>query len=211
MTRLDLARVAAGVRRRAAGGRDRWWAARQVRRAQSAFAPPPASAYAAMGPGTVIVPPARIERPENIELGAGVLIHEHVWLMAGRGSGTTLWVGDRAMFTRFVKVVAMGHVEIGEGVSIADHSYLSDVEYVPGHTGPPQDRPLTEPRPVVVGDHAFIGVGAVIKPGVTIGAHGYVGAGSVVDQDVPPWTLVAGNPARVIRTFGPPGDGDRAG
>lgn len=51
-----------------------------------------------------------------------------------------------------------------------------------------------------VGSHCFIGAQAIIMPGVRVGNHCVVGAGSVVSKDVPDNTLVAGNPARPLRT-----------
>lgn len=55
--------------------------------------------------------------------------------------------------------------------------------------------------PVIIKDDVFIGRGATILPGVTIGPRAIVGAGSVVSKDVPPNSVVAGNPARFIRTL----------
>ena len=55
--------------------------------------------------------------------------------------------------------------------------------------------------PVRIADKVWIGTRAIILKGVTIGTGAVVGAGSVVTKDVPPWTLVAGNPARVIRAL----------
>jgi acetyltransferase-like isoleucine patch superfamily enzyme len=52
--------------------------------------------------------------------------------------------------------------------------------------------------PVSVGDRAWIGFRAIVLPGVTIGEGAVVGAGGVVSRDVPPFTIVAGNPARPI-------------
>jgi acetyltransferase-like isoleucine patch superfamily enzyme len=54
-------------------------------------------------------------------------------------------------------------------------------------------------KPVTIGDKVWIGFNAAILPGVTVGEGAVVGACSVVTKDVPPYTIVAGNPARVVR------------
>lgn len=54
-------------------------------------------------------------------------------------------------------------------------------------------------KPVVIADHVWIGANSVILKGITIGEGAIVGAGSVVTKDVPPYTIVAGNPAKIIR------------
>jgi acetyltransferase-like isoleucine patch superfamily enzyme len=56
-------------------------------------------------------------------------------------------------------------------------------------------------KPVTIERGAWIGVGALILPGVTVGHGSIVGAGSVVNADVPPNTLVEGNPAKVVRAL----------
>jgi acetyltransferase-like isoleucine patch superfamily enzyme len=61
------------------------------------------------------------------------------------------------------------------------------------------DWTTTASAPIKVSRHAWIGARAVILKGVTIGEGAIVGAGSVVTKDVPPYTIVAGNPARVVR------------
>jgi acetyltransferase-like isoleucine patch superfamily enzyme len=57
------------------------------------------------------------------------------------------------------------------------------------------------PKPVTIGEGVWIASFAIILPGVTLGDHSVVGAGSVVTHDVAPYTLVAGNPSRVIKTI----------
>ncbi len=56
-------------------------------------------------------------------------------------------------------------------------------------------------KPIIIGDHVWIGANATVTPGVTIGDHAVIGAGAVVTKDVPPHVVVAGNPARVIKTI----------
>ena len=56
-----------------------------------------------------------------------------------------------------------------------------------------------DPKPIIVGSDVLIGFRATILPGVTIGHGAVVGAGSVVPSDVPPYAIVAGNPAQIIR------------
>jgi acetyltransferase-like isoleucine patch superfamily enzyme len=58
-------------------------------------------------------------------------------------------------------------------------------------------------RPIHIGQNAWIGFDCCVLPGVTIGEGSVVGARSVVMEDVPPYTIVAGNPARIIRTLDP--------
>ena len=61
----------------------------------------------------------------------------------------------------------------------------------------------SEPRKITIGDNVWIGFDACILPGVTIGEGAVIGAKSVLFNDVPPFAVVAGNPARVIRMLSP--------
>ena len=84
-------------------------------------------------------------------------------------------------------------ISIGKDVAIADQVIIRDWD---GHkiVGGRPDR-----LPIVIGDHVWIGMRAIILKGVTIGDGAIIGAGAVVTKDVPPGTLVAGNPATRIR------------
>lgn len=184
---------------------DRWHSARLLRRTNAALMPPPPSAFASFGAGSVIVPPARVEGPGHIQIGADIVIHEHAWLAAATRPdlpAPSLVFADGARLNRFVKVVCLGTVRIGPGALLSDRAYVSDVEYEPGHADvPPALRPLTEPQPVSIGQGVLLGVGAIVKPGVTIGDFAYIGAGSIVTRDVPERALAVGNPARIVKRW----------
>jgi len=178
---------------------------RLLRQTTTALLPPPPRACASYGAHTVVVPPARIETPECITLGNGVILHEHAWLCVQRRPELpppSLRIGDRSSLNRFLKIVCLGSVEIGEDVLLGDRVYISDVEYLPW-SGDNHTHPLTDPRPVVIGDRVHVGVAAVVKPGVTIGDDAFLGAGAVVSDDVPAGGLVVGNPARLVRLRNP--------
>jgi maltose O-acetyltransferase len=83
------------------------------------------------------------------------------------------------------------HVMIGPNVQIYTAAHPLQVE--------PRNQGLEVAKRIVVEDNVWIGGAAILLPGVTIGRNAVVGAGAVVTRDVPANTVVAGNPARVIR------------
>ena len=104
--------------------------------------------------------------------------------------GRTVFVGYECMFT--------GHapIEIADEVMIANKVNL----VTSGHpVEPDQRRAQITAAPIAIERNVWIGTAATILPGVTIGAGSVVAAAAVVTHDVPPATLVAGVPARVIR------------
>jgi acetyltransferase-like isoleucine patch superfamily enzyme len=94
------------------------------------------------------------------------------------------------------RIVIGDYVFIAHEVTIADHSVAV-----------PPSEPQSEVRPrsnggISIGDGAWIGARAVLLPGAHIGQGAIVGAACVVDMDVPPFAVVAGNPARIVRSEG---------
>ena len=93
---------------------------------------------------------------------------------------------------------------IGSIDSVNPHLVTIDRNSVVGsHAALVTHGPVKGGRPCTVGKNCYIGFGAVILPGVTVGDNCIVGAGSVVTRDVPPNSVAAGNPARVLRERDP--------
>ena len=99
--------------------------------------------------------------------------------------------------------VIIGPVSIGNHVILAQHIVISGLNhgYQDIHI-PISQQPCTV-KPIVIEDACWIGANSVITAGVRIGKHAVVAAGSVVTKEVPPYSVVAGNPARVIKQYDP--------
>ena len=139
---------------------------------------------------------AAFKHIETFEIGEGVFIGAQANIQ-GRFDGKCRigpgsWIGPQA-FLDARDLVIGEHVGWGPGAKLLGSAHVAE----------PIDRPIIETdlevRPVVIGDWADIGTNAVILPGVTIGKGAIVGAGAVVTEDVAPFSVVAGVPARLIR------------
>lgn len=88
-------------------------------------------------------------------------------------------------------------IHIGEGSLVASSATILSHEHV---YRDPENPDLPLHSPVYIGERCFIGVGAVILPGVRIGDDCLIGAGTVVSKDIPSGSIAVGVPARVIRS-----------
>jgi acetyltransferase-like isoleucine patch superfamily enzyme len=133
---------------------------------------------------------------ETFEIGDGVFVGDQA-ILQGRFDGRCVigertWIGPQCFFDARDLVIE-AFVAWGPGARVLGSA----------HTGLPPDVPVAqtdlEIKPVRIGAWADIGVGAVILPGVTVGRGAIVGAGAVVTRDVPPFSIVAGVPAKFLR------------
>lgn len=126
--------------------------------------------------------------------------------------GDGIRIGDYC-YVGHNSVIRAGHrIDIGNHVLIAHNVTIMDTDsheidarerantyMLMLQKGQPQTAGLIKTAPVVIHDHAWISYNVCVLKGVTIGEGAIVGAGSVVTKDVPAWTMVAGNPAKVIK------------
>jgi putative colanic acid biosynthesis acetyltransferase WcaF len=120
----------------------------------------------------------------------------HPWLLT---------IGRHSVLGERVTIYNLGRVTVGE------HTVLSQDVYVCAgtHDYTKPDLPLVR-SPITIGSGVWVCAGAFIGPGVTIGDNSVVGARAVVMSDVPPGVVVAGNPARVIKSRFPADGADDA-
>ncbi len=113
--------------------------------------------------------------------------------------GDEIRVGRNVFINQNCTFYDLGGLDIADDVMIGPNVSLITT----GHPVDPRERRnATIGKPIVIERNVWIAAGAIVIGGVTIGENSVVAAGSVVTRDVPPNTLVAGNPARVIRTIG---------
>ena len=142
---------------------------------------------------------------DRLQIGSDTLLEPGVWITApapGRvriGSGTFLNLG--------VMVAALALVEIGDHCMFANGCFVTDAD----HRFDDLRRPITwqgftTKGPTRVGDNVWCGANVVITSGVTVGERCVIGANSVVTRDLPPFSIAAGAPARVLRSVQPGAD-----
>jgi maltose O-acetyltransferase len=126
------------------------------------------------------------------EIAPGATVNTGLQLYGGRGRvfigrNSTIQIG--CLFAG----VGMADLRIGDNVAIA---YRTVIVLGSHDVRSPGFEPVV--APVTIGDHAFVGVGAIVLSGVTIGEGAVIAAGTVVSKDVPPYAIVGGNPAERI-------------
>jgi acetyltransferase-like isoleucine patch superfamily enzyme len=134
----------------------------------------------------------------RLEVGEHVLLEPHVWLTAP--DEARIRIGPGSFLNLAVMVAAVELVEIGSHCMFANGCFITDGS----HRFDDPDKPVpwqgfTSKGPTRLGDNVWCGANVVITTGVTVGERSVVGANSVVTTDIPPFSIAAGAPAKVLR------------
>ena len=148
-------------------------------------------------------------RGSRIEMGNGLTLRS--WprsnplaptapvVLSTRRADAAIDIGTNCGFTG-TTLVAAERIAIGDRVLVGGNASIVDFDFHPlTPEARAEDINAGAAAPIVIEDDVFVGMESLILKGVTIGEGAVVGAGSVVTQDVPPRTVVAGNPATVVR------------
>lgn len=110
--------------------------------------------------------------------------------------GKNITIGQRVFINSGCVFQDQGGVQIGDDCLIGHNTVLATLN----HDLHPSRRADMHPAPIVIADNVWIGSNVTVLAGVSIGANAVVAAASVVTKDVPPNTVVAGTPARIVRS-----------
>lgn len=157
-----------------------------------------------VGKGSFIHPSVHIIGKKNIVIGANTFISEGGWLNANRRMeyekeieiGSNVFIGKFNFFSSGLKIKVSDYVLTTYGCKFIGASHIiSDpmTPYISSGT--------TSKNVIEIGVNCFIGSGAIVIGNVSIGHGSIIGAGAHVTQDVPPFSIIVGNPAFIIRRF----------
>lgn len=134
----------------------------------------------------------------RLEIGPQVLFEPGVWLTSPAPGRITIGAGS--FLNQNVMVAALTLVEIGEHCMFANGCVITDANHrFDDPRKPVPWQGFTSKGPTRIGNNVWCGAHVVVTSGVTIGERCVIGAGSVVTSDIPPFSVAAGAPARVIR------------
>ena len=154
------------------------------------------------GKKSVLTNPDLLFNPGQIRIGSNVEIRKGARLEAvgDNNNKIKIEIGDGSSIHFYFHCGAAQSVKIGKNVLIAGRVYITDHD----HIFNPHTKFLFKElkvAPVIIEDEVWIGEGAAILKGVRIGKRAVVGTNAVVTKDVPPYTVVGGVPAKVIKTL----------
>jgi acetyltransferase-like isoleucine patch superfamily enzyme len=166
--------------------------------------------FAVCGNAALIREPRKIIGGRYISVGTGFDVFPGLRIEAidrhlGKQFSPAITIGDNVSINYDCHIGCVNQIVIGNDVLLASRVYISDHSHGSPDYGdievPPSHRLVYSKGPVTIEDGAWIGEGACVLPGVRVGKHAIVGANAVVTRDVAPFTIVAGSPARQIRTL----------
>jgi acetyltransferase-like isoleucine patch superfamily enzyme len=144
----------------------------------------------------------------RLEVGPHVLFEPDVWITGP--APARIRIGGGSFFNLGVMIAATDLVEIGEHCMFANGCFVTDANHrFDDAVRPVPWQGFTSKGPTRIGDNVWCGAHVVVTSGVTIGERCVIGANSVVTTNLPPFSIAAGAPARVVRTieYGAPSGG----
>jgi acetyltransferase-like isoleucine patch superfamily enzyme len=143
-----------------------------------------------------VIPRAQHHERHRLSVGKNTLIESLCAICTWHGDviledGASIGIGS----------IVMGPVSIGEGSACSQNCFISGQSHHYEDVSKNFLRQGIQTGQVVIGKNVWIGANSVILPGVKIGDNSVIGAGSIITDDVPAYSVVTGNPARIIKQY----------
>ena len=142
---------------------------------------------------------------EHVNIGRGSCVGDGTWFnVAVRDGSCHIMIGQNVLVGRWAVLSTAGRLELGDYCLLAPRVYVADVDHVYADiTRPYMAQGVTAGNRVTVEENCWLGMNCVITGNVVVGRGSVVAANAVVKTDVPPFAVVAGAPARIVKLFNP--------
>lgn len=148
-----------------------------------------------------------LQNPDCLHFGSDIVIQKYSYFLpckyyAGISYNPKIIIGDGCRIGIRNSFACIDKIEIGKNVLFAGYVHITDHShgYEDVHKNI-KEQPLISKGPVIIEDDCWLGFETEILSGVHIGKHSIVAARAVVTKDVPPYCIVAGNPAKVVKQY----------
>lgn len=147
-----------------------------------------------------------VNNKKHIFLGKNVFIRkfariEPIVQWHGQTFNPKIIIEDNVVIEQNLHLACAEKIRIGSGSLISSYVFITDIDHEYQDVEKPIALQPLQVNPTVIGQRCFIGTGVKIMAGVHIGDHSIIGANAVVTHDIPPFCVVAGVPAKVIKKF----------
>ena len=161
--------------------------------------------FGAYGKDVYIEPGVEINRPRFVHVGNHVRIKRNTSINLHpkdkKSKEILLFIGDNVIISESCFISACNRIVIEENVGISPNVMIIDNSRKPGDIRRPSKEQDLKIGYVHIGADSWIAYGACVLPNVTIGRHCIIGALSVVNEDIPPYSVAVGSPAKVVKRY----------
>jgi acetyltransferase-like isoleucine patch superfamily enzyme len=164
-------------------------------------------AFASFGRGSVLRGPKHLSNASSMKIGDRTLIGSlaHIELIpeyAGVRFSPRIEIGNDVYIGPNLYMVCVGHLTIGDGAVLSEYVYLHDSNHgFDPECGLIMQQRLVHGGDITIGRNCFLGFRVAIMPGVTLGDHCVVATGAVVTKSFPPYSMIAGVPAVLVKRY----------
>lgn len=162
------------------------------------------SRFRSIGKGIKLAPGMKLGNANHISLGNNVSVMSHCVLEC-TGYSAEMVLGDNISIGEYSHITCAQKMLIGDGLLTGRYVLITDNAHGKNYPDelniPPLARRIYSSGPVIIGRNVWIGDKATILPNVKIGDGAVIAANAVVTKNVPPYTVVAGCPARIVKTI----------